>query len=522
MATPTSSGQVSSVADTSQTYINALLVGSKWGGAAGTGLTLTYSFPSYGSSWSTASVSSGGYGPSSGSGEPWGNNLTPLNTVQQSAFAQALQSWAAVANISFVQVDDTASQVGDIRVAFSATLSSDTSGHAYYPYGQQGSGGDVWLNPNVSANQTPLPGNFGFEVMVHEIGHALGLKHPFDGSPTLTGAANTTQYTVMAYDEASGATISPAGPMLYDIAAIQYLYGANTSYRTGNDVYQFSASSEELKTIWDAGGTDTFDASNQVVAATINLNAGSFSSIGIRTGGSAARQNIAIAYGAVIENAKGGTGNDSIIGNAEANVLEGNNGADTISGAAGRDELHGGAGGDLLFGNQGEDTLFGDAGDDRLYGGVDNDSLVGGDGADQLNGDNGADVLAGNRGADTLFGNAGADTLFGGADGDLMYGGRDDDRLFGDAGADTLVGGLGADTLTGGGDGDLFRFQVGDGTDTVTDFDFNAGDRLAFGDRTYALKSAASGDLVIDFLNGDTITLMGVAPSQFSSSWLTT
>jgi Ca2+-binding RTX toxin-like protein len=131
-------------------------------------------------------------------------------------------------------------------------------------------------------------------------------------------------------------------------------------------------------------------------------------------------------------------------------------------------------------------------------------------------------MLAGNRGADTLFGNTGADTLFGGADGDLMYGGRDDDRLFGDAGADTLVGGLGADTMTGGDDGDLFRFQIGDGTDTVTDFNSSAGDHLAFGDRTYALKSAASGDLVIDFLNGDTITLLGVSPSQFSSSWLTT
>lgn len=522
MATPTSSEQVSSVSRSSQTYINALLSGTKWGGGVGSGLTLTYSFPSYGSSWSTASTSSGGYGSNTGSGEPWGNNLTPLNAQQQSAFAQALQSWAAVANISFTQVADTASQVGDIRVAFSATLSDDTSGHAYYPYGQQGSGGDVWLNPDVSANLNPLPSNFGFTVMVHEIGHALGLKHPFDGSPTLTGAANTNQYTVMAYDEAAGSTIYPAGPMLYDIAAIQYLYGANTSYHTGNDTYQFSASSEELKTIWDAGGSDTFDASNQVVAATINLNTGSFSSIGIRSGGSAARQNIAIAFGAVIENAKGGSGGDSIVGNAEANLLEGNNGADTIAGAAGRDEVHGGDGGDLLFGNQGEDTLFGEAGDDRLFGGVDNDSLLGGDGADQLSGDNGADVLSGNRGADTLFGNTGNDTLFGGADNDLLYGGRDDDRMFGDAGADTLVGGLGSDTLTGGDGADLFRFQVGDGTDVVADFSGDSGDRLAFGDRAYALKIAVSGDLVIDFLNGDTITLMGVSSSQFSTTWLTT
>ena len=71
-------------------------------------------------------------------------------------------------------------------------------------------------------------------------------------------------------------------PMLYDIAAIQYLYGANTNTRSGNDTYTFDADKPFIKTIWDGGGTDTIDASNQQYQAIIDLREGHFSSIGLR------------------------------------------------------------------------------------------------------------------------------------------------------------------------------------------------------------------------------------------------
>lgn len=520
MATPTTSEQVTLIGTSSQTHIDALVSGSKWGGPAGTGLTLTYSFPTYGSSWSSADAGSGGYGPSTGSGEPWANRLSPLNTVQQSAFSQALQAWSSVANISFVQVADTSSVVGDIRVAFSTAVPSTTSGHAYLPYQSEGAGGDIWLNPNTASATSSQPTSFGFYVLLHEIGHALGLKHPFDDQPTLPASTDTAQYTVMSYEDAPSSTIFPAAPMLYDIAAIQYLYGANTSYRTGNDLYQFSASSEELKTIWDAGGTDTIDASNQILSATINLNAGNFSSIGVRNNGGFAANNIAIAYGASIENAKGGTAGDLIVGNTEANLLEGNSGNDTLYGGNGRDEMNGGGNDDLLLGNRGEDTLWGGGDQDTLFSGLENDLLYGGDGNDRLQADTGQDLLFGNRGNDLLFGNMGNDTLYGGSDNDLLFGGRDDDLVLGDAGNDTLSGDQGTDTMYGGDGADIFRFQVGDGNDTIMDFTFSAGDRLeTSSSRGYALTSSGTGDAVIDFLNGDKVTLSGVSAGQVNSSW---
>lgn len=325
--------------------INALLTGIQWSPTTGSAITLSYSIPVAGAWWER------NYGYYNEPSYGW----SPLNSSQADAFRQALAQWAGVARITFTPVTENGIVVGDIRVAFSPVVDIQGAGAwAYVPptSGVLTEAGDIWLNPVYTDYS---PGSWGYTTLLHELGHTLGLKHPFEAdqysSTRLTGAEDTTQYTLMSYTNYTGAgyvytstadgrytynTVRPTTPMLYDVLAIQYLYGANMATRTGNDTYTFSNTQGVLETIWDAGGTDTLDLSNQTVAQTINLTAGSFSSLGVRQTSSheplsTANNNVAIAFGVAIENAIGGSGNDTLIGNALNNILDGGTGIDTAT-----------------------------------------------------------------------------------------------------------------------------------------------------------------------------------------------
>ena len=314
---------------------------------------------------------------------------------------------------------------------------------------------------------------------------------------------------------------------------MQALYGANMASHPGDDSYGFADGERFLMTIWDSGGTDTIDASAQTLRSIISLVDGTFSSIGLRLttaelrrdfpAGSAAaptptydgRDNLAIAYGAVIESAIGGSGDDQITGNPSDNQLTGGAGRDTLNGGAGNDTLAGGSEDDQLYGEDGHDNLNGNSGHDLLVGGHGNDSLYaedgndvafgeagddlivlgfgddrgyGQDGNDVLFGEFGDDLLAGGLGQDTAYGQAGRDQVFGeagddvlsgGDDDDAVYGQAGDDRVSGDSGNDVVSGGDGLDTLTGGTGADIFYFERPDGgTDMVMDFNSAEGDHL--------------------------------------------
>jgi|GEM_PF-1023044 len=336
----------------SSSAINSLLSTYQWGTSNGKSISLTYSFPDTGSTWKTA------YGDS----EPFSpNSFASLNLTQRQNFRDALAVWSDVANINLTETLDT-SQQGDIRAAFTTLISGSTAAYAYLPYSTStAEAGDVWLNTGISDYSM---GSQGFATLVHELGHAFGFKHPFTAEPensVVLGSDDSTQYTVMSYTDYQGAgytqdgnnnayyVTGPSTPMLYDIAAIQFLYGANTATRSGDDTYTFSNTQSELKTIWDGGGTDTFDLSNQTLDMKIDLNAGQFSSIGvvkhklagnfIQATNEAAVDNIAIAYNVAIENAIGGDGNDSLTGNQLDNQLSGGKGNDIIDGNAGDDTV---------------------------------------------------------------------------------------------------------------------------------------------------------------------------------------
>lgn len=286
-------------------YVDALIneYDYQWGsvGAPGTSATVTYSF---------LSSVPGYYDP----GADERIAFAPMNATQQAVVRGILQDYAAVANVTFVEV----SGAGSITFG-TADLGPGIAGWAYYPYpGYSGPSdndvfGDVWITNRYTSYANPIPGTWEYNAFIHEIGHALGLKHPGNynaggggtGGPYLPSAEDSHQYTVMSYYTGpSYGGKEPLTPQLYDVAAMQYLYGANTSYHAGADTYAF-ATSTQVKTIWDGGGVDTFDASNQIQAVSIDLHPGSFSSI-------AGTNNIAIAFGCSIESAIGSNYNDAL------------------------------------------------------------------------------------------------------------------------------------------------------------------------------------------------------------------
>ncbi len=257
--------------------------------------------------------------------------FTTLTAAQITAIQQILAEIEEFANVDFVQVGSAA----QANVTFGAYLMDASIGaYAYFasPSGGTGSlAGDVWLNSRY--DRTPSTSEAGSSdwarlTIAHELGHALGLKHPGDydaaGSaegPFLAPSVDSTQFTVMSYIDFPNSNWNPVDYQLYDIAALQFLYGANTGHATGNDLYRISTSQNLIDTIWDAGGFDTLSAAGAGTAVVIDLDPGAFSSIGIPN-------NVAIAYGTWIEAAAGGAGADRIAGNALDNTLTGGGGAD--------------------------------------------------------------------------------------------------------------------------------------------------------------------------------------------------
>ncbi len=386
MPSPTSSSSTSNVGQSNSLNINVLISGDKWGGVTGTGVTLTYSFPWTSSGTATFSGHNG-IGNYSSLNEQNASFHYGLSTTQQATARNALQSWANVANIVFSEVADTSSNVGDIRFAWTSVSNPMSDGRepwgwASYPDSYLPSAGDVWissLNSNTATNSWAA-GSYNFEALIHELGHALGLKHSFEGNPVLPSGQESKQYTVMSYTEhphslfvqvthnANGSSswssfnVEPDTPMLYDMAAVQYMYGANLSYRTGNDDYTFDPSTPFIRTLWDAGGTDTISVSIFTKGCVIDLQQGHFSKITIESDSTSGfnwssppptptydgTDNLAIAFGCVIENAIGGTGNDTLIGNGSNNSLDGGGGNDTLIGGAGNNTLIGGVGTDKI------------------------------------------------------------------------------------------------------------------------------------------------------------------------------
>lgn len=368
---------VTFVSPSGDPYLNGLLGDARWASP-----TLTYSFPTSGSFYA-------GYGGS----EPT-SSFGAFTELQKDAMRSALAAYAAVSQLTFTELTETASLHATLRFAESG---APDYAWAYMP-GTSQEGGDAWFNLTNATLDNPVRGNHGYSTYLHELGHALGLKHPHEDT-AMPADRDSLEYTVMSYRSYVGASPNgslagpwsePQTPMMYDIAAIQRLYGANYTTNAGDSTYRWSATTGEmsingvgqgapgdnrvLMTVWDGGGVDTYDLSAYGGGVSVDLRPGAWSTLAAgqladlhwngsrKAPGSVA--NALLVDGdtrALIENARGGAGHDTLIGNAANNRLEGGGGNDTLYGLGGDDTLPGGGGLDTLDGGDGMDTAVIDA-----------------------------------------------------------------------------------------------------------------------------------------------------------------
>src|ERR1041385_1892512 len=343
--------------------IDGVLFGSRWNGTS-----FTYSFPTNANQYQAGYASN----PAGISFSTNPGGFIPFNPAQQAAARYALAQIQAYTNATFTEITETTTTHATIRFAQTSDPNL-LSAQAWFPSGLN-QAGDIWFG--TSTNQpfylTPAPGTWGQATVMHELGHAMGLKHGHQnytnldlrpyldpaganarwGSQAVPANHDGQSWTLMTYASDPG---DPNGfffqgdgfnqPQTYmqdDIAALQFLYGANFTTNNTNTTYTFSTTTGQMfingagqgaptgniiyRTIWDGGGSDTYDLSNYATNININLNPGAFSSFGMQlannrplsNGPVFAPGNIANALlfngdtRSLIENAIGGSGNDAL------------------------------------------------------------------------------------------------------------------------------------------------------------------------------------------------------------------
>ncbi|MEZ5997577.1 MAG: M10 family metallopeptidase, partial [Hyphomonas sp.] len=298
----------------------------------------------------------------------WGTTSLTYNvqglTTEQAALAEAaLALWASYTPLTFTEVT-SGGQI--VFTSDDPNDPDDPDAQDAHASNTVTSGGvithsDVNISDNWFGGDTTLD-SYTFQTYIHEIGHALGLGHagPYNSS-AVYGQDNiyfndNWSYSVMSYFDQLEAGFGnyrfALGPQIADILAVQSLYGANPSgTHVGNTTYGFNSTESDINdwsqfvvvqtegtylrppsyAIYDTGGIDTIDLSGFSNGQTLSLVPETFSSLGDRpvVDSPTYVNNVSIMRGTIIENAIGGSGDDTITGNSADNTITLGGGADT-------------------------------------------------------------------------------------------------------------------------------------------------------------------------------------------------
>lgn len=303
-----------------------------------------------------------------------GEQAYPVGSVQAFTESQKTATRAAFAKFEEVAGLKFVEKTGEAMINAYAVTGSQYGGWADYPSVSPffDSAGILVID----VTNTPSFTGYTFETVLHEIGHAVGLAHPFDGAFTLATGLDSTLQTLMSYTSAGFPQQSLAP---FDVEALQHIYG--TPIDMTDWTYGFEPGGFKV----DASSRDDYV-------------------LGVNS------SNTLIGRG----------GNDTLVGRTGDDRLIGGKGDDLLMGYAGSDTLKGGPGNDRLLAHIQDDTNFFDNSRPVLSGGAGKDTLLGGDADDVLNGGNGRDALSGGFGNDTLTGGKGGDRMTGGSGSDVF------------------------------------------------------------------------------------------------------
>ena len=465
---------------------------------------------------------------------PLTDSVIGFEAVHQAAVISALATFESFLNVEFRQITETEDAVGTLRFGFTdhERLQPDGDlswGWAVSP-GTSPKSGDIWIRQvhiDGDWGSAAGSGSFNYGALMHEIGHALGLEHPHEGI-ILSEQYDSINYTIMSYNRTDEVYYTgPDGvrqflvsstPMVLDVAALQHLYGASNQ-NPNDDTYTFDETKPFVETIWDSGGVDTLDFSNFSNDLIVNLTPGVESYSTIAFADWTMEDNLGIAYGTIIENANGGSGNDVIIGNETNNILKGYDGDDIIYGLDGNDVFD-------ADGRWGADTFYGGLGDDiyYVYASIGSDTIVeyANEGRDTVRINSTSQyTLPENVEALVVFANDENKVLTGNNLDNTIAAKGGDDIIYGLGGDDIIYCGAGNDIISGGTGSDNFIFYLGDGQNVITDFEMSEDSCYVADDTGNVVNiieyenvnesNNIAGNAVLTLFDGTSITLEGIS-----------